>query len=308
MPTPTPTPAVPGARPERPRIPPVDTRSLTDEHRGIAGIGASTVIQTLAHRPDLLDAVGPLGGMLLGAGQLPVRLRELVILRVALRTDCAYEWGNHVPGALAGGATVYEIQALTDESASWAPGDEAPLRATDELCAADCVSDETWASLRNGLDDGQIIELLFLVGYYRMMAGFLNSAGVQVEPGRSTLGTVAASVAGTPTASARPADGYGPVDGRWQITFHHPAGDQQLTLEMTATNGVVTGSVSNPALGVVTPMRDGVVEGSRVTATTVLTKPIAMTIEWHGTVTGDVIAGTVTLVGTGTFPFAGARA
>lgn len=305
---PTPTTATSIARPERPRIPPVDTESLTDAQRGIAGIGASTVIQTLAHRPDLLDAVGPLGGMLLGAGRLPVRLRELVILRVALHTECAYEWGNHVPGALAGGASVDEIEALTDESASWTAGDGAALRATDELCTADCVSDATWASLRESLDDGQIIELLFVVGYYRMMAGFLNSAGVQLEPGRSPLGTVVAPVTEVSATPPRPVNGHGPVDGSWNITFHHPAGDQQLSLELTATDGVVTGSVSNPAMGVVTPLEDGAVADSRVTATTVLTEPIEMTIEWDGTVSGDEIAGTVTLVGTGTFPFDGTRA
>jgi 4-carboxymuconolactone decarboxylase len=304
----TPSTSTRSARPARPRIPPVDLASLTAEQRGIAGIGASTVIQTLVHRPDLLDAVGPLGAKLLTEGRLPVRDRELVILRVALHTECAYEWGNHVPGALAGGATTEEIRALTDESASWATGDEALLRAADELCTADCVSDETWASLREALDDGQLIELLFVVGYYRMMAGFLNSAGVQVEPGRAPLGTVPEPFAEPSTAQARPTTGHGPVDGQWHITFHHPAGDQQLTLEMTATDGVVTGSVSNPALGVVTPLSEGAVENSRVTATTVLTEPIAMTIEWDGTVTGDVIVGTVTLVGTGSFPFDGTRA
>lgn len=296
------------ARPAGPRIQPVDPASMTAEQRGIAGIGASTVIQTLAHRPDLLDAVGPLGAKLLGAGRLPVRDRELVILRVALHTGCAYEWGNHVPGALAGGASADEIRALTDESASWPDRDEALLRATDELCTGDCVSDGTWAALREVLDDGQVIELLFVVGYYRMMAGFLNSAGVQVEPGRLPLGTPPEPVAEPATPPADQVTGHGPVDGRWNITFHHPAGDQHLTLELTAADGVVTGSVSNPALGVVTPLSDGAVEDSRVTATTALTEPIPMTIEWDGTVSGDAIAGTVTLVGTGTFPFDGTRA
>lgn len=252
--------------------------------------------------------MGPLGARLLANGRLPVRIRELVILRVALSTECAYEWGNHVPGAFAGGATADEIHALTEESATWTVGDDALLRAADELCATDCVSDGTWASLQDALDDGQIIELLFVIGYYRMMAGFLNSAGVQVEAGRPALGAVPAQVAGAPTAPAHPAKGHGPVDGRWHITFHHPAGDQDLMLEMATADGVVTGSVSNPALGVVTPIRDGAVERSRVTATTVLTEPIAMTIEWDGTISGDVIAGVVTLVGTGTFPFDGTRA
>jgi len=32
-----------------------------------------------------------------------------------------------------------------------------------------------------GRDDGQRMELLFLVGFYRMLAGFLNSSDVALE-------------------------------------------------------------------------------------------------------------------------------
>lgn len=59
---------------------------------------------------------------------------------------------------------------------------------TDGLCADACVSEGTWQALRKTLDDGELIELLFLIGYYSMMAGFLHSTGVQEEPGRVGLG------------------------------------------------------------------------------------------------------------------------
>jgi 4-carboxymuconolactone decarboxylase len=45
------------------------------------------------------------------------------------------------------------------------------------------VSDPTWTALSQHFDDEQMVELLVLAGYYRMISGFLNSAGVQLDEG-----------------------------------------------------------------------------------------------------------------------------
>lgn len=175
-------------RPSQPRIPPVDAALMTESQRALAPFGMSNVLRTLVRHEDLLGPWMTLGGKLIFSGRLPPRDRELAILRVALRTESVYEWANHVGGALAAGATGEEIDALSDGSAAWPDADAALLRAVDELCSDDCVSDGTWAVLAATRDDVEIIELLLVVGYYRMNAGFLNSVGVQPEPGRPQLG------------------------------------------------------------------------------------------------------------------------
>ena len=53
----------------------------------------------------------------------------------------------------------------------------------DDLADHDCVSDETWAALRSDWDEQQIIELIVTAGFYRLVSGFLNSAGVQLDEG-----------------------------------------------------------------------------------------------------------------------------
>jgi alkylhydroperoxidase family enzyme len=45
------------------------------------------------------------------------------------------------------------------------------------------VSDETWAQLQGRYDKRQIMEVVFTVGQYNMVAMYLNSLGVQFEEG-----------------------------------------------------------------------------------------------------------------------------
>ncbi|QRP44588.1 carboxymuconolactone decarboxylase family protein [Amycolatopsis sp. FDAARGOS 1241] len=292
-----------------PRITPLPLAELTPEQQRLARLGADTVIQVQAKNPALMQASASLGAFLLGQGELPPRLRELAILRVALRCDAPYEWANHVPAALGAGATADEINALTDPAATWAPEAGAVLRATDELCAEAFVSDETWAALAAEFAEPAILEVLFLVGYYRMMAGFLNSAGVAVKPGRPVLGErVVPAIAETAPVLTRPSSGRTGVDGTWHITFTHPAGSKELVLDLKSSGSAVAGSIVDTQLGVTVPITSGTVEGNRLEFAAVVTEPARFEIDVTGTVDGDVFTGAVTISGGGTFPFSGTRA
>src|SRR6202165_190454 len=217
-------------RPAEPRIPPVDPESVTQSQRAIAGITISNVMRTLVRHEALLMPWLTLAGTLGTSGRLAPRDRELVVLRVALRTDCAYEWA-HAPLALAVGVIAAEIQALSNPVAPWSDADAALLHAVDEVCADDCVSDETWSALAATRDEVQLIELLALIGFYRMNAGMLSSMGVQPEPWSPRLGEVPSirvatppqaraprpSATGTPTTRPK---GSGAA-GTWHIVLHH---------------------------------------------------------------------------------------
>lgn len=171
-------------RPTDPRIPLMDVSKLSKDQRALAGIGASNVLQMLAHREDLMEAWLNFGKCLTTGGRVSMRTRELLILRVALHSSCEYEWANHVPGALGAGMTSNEIASLVEikNADSWSDADAAVLDLIDDLCTDDCASEKTWEALKTTHDDGEIIELLMLIGFYRMNAGFLNSLGVQAEP------------------------------------------------------------------------------------------------------------------------------
>ncbi|MBV8932228.1 MAG: carboxymuconolactone decarboxylase family protein [Kutzneria sp.] len=88
------------------------------------------VIATLANHERLLPAVMPLLTLVAG-GALPNRDRELVILRVAYRHRCEYEWSHHARVGAAIGLTDADIARVVQGPAAsgWAPFDAALLSA-----------------------------------------------------------------------------------------------------------------------------------------------------------------------------------
>lgn len=178
------------SRPEAPRIAPSDP--LPPEAAQILGgvMGAPdgstlNIFGTLAHRPDLLEPFLALGGHLLLLGRIPAREREIVILRIGANAAAVYEFGQHRLIGAQSGLIEVEIERLADEidDADWNEDDRALIALADDLAADDAVSDATWEVLARRWDEGQLIELLLLAGYYRMVSGFLNGAGVRLDAG-----------------------------------------------------------------------------------------------------------------------------
>lgn len=147
------------------------------------GLPALNIFRTIARNPPLTQGFLGLGGRLL-LGTVPARERELVILRTGWRSQSEYEFGQHTGLGLAAGLSQEEVAALADVGdARWSPDDAALVALVDELCDDDVVSDATWAALSARWSDEQLLELLVLAGYYRLVSGLLTSAGVALEPG-----------------------------------------------------------------------------------------------------------------------------
>ena len=143
------------------------------------------IFGVLGRHPKLLKRFNLLGGFLLNKGLLPAREREIVILRIGWNARARYEFGQHTLIGRRSGLTDDEIVALTRaaDDHDWSDDDRALLALADELADDDCVSDATWARLAERWDDAELVELLVLAGFYRMVSGFLNSAGVQLDDG-----------------------------------------------------------------------------------------------------------------------------
>ena len=136
---------------------------------------------TLAHNPSLLAPVARLGGALLD-GSLRARYRELIILRVAWQTSCKYEWAHHKLLGLEAGLANEEIDAVAQpELNGWPKIEHHVLAAADDICLQNKVSDIEWDALIDALGESGVVEAVFLAGFYRMLAGFLNSAQVEMD-------------------------------------------------------------------------------------------------------------------------------
>jgi 4-carboxymuconolactone decarboxylase len=145
--------------------------------------GAGTLLSTLVRHPKLTSAYLRFSTYLLYGSTLPPRIREQVILRVAHRRGCAYEWTHHVDMGKEVGLTDADIEAARSGNAD-NDFDRALFCAVDELDEKSNISDQTWAALSERLDEKQRMDLVFTTGNYIALAMALNTFGVEVEKDR----------------------------------------------------------------------------------------------------------------------------
>ncbi|CAI7974043.1 MULTISPECIES: carboxymuconolactone decarboxylase family protein [unclassified Parafrankia] len=147
------------------------------------GQSGANLLGTLARYPALTIAFLRFNGHALYGTSLTARQRELIVLRVASLRQADYEWAQHVVLAEAAGLRDDEIARVTEgpDAAGWAPLESALLRAADELIADGSVGDQTWKTLSSELDEHQLMDVVFTVGTYEMVAFALRSFGVEAE-------------------------------------------------------------------------------------------------------------------------------
>jgi alkylhydroperoxidase family enzyme len=148
-----------------------------DRPKGLNALG------TLARYPALTRAFHTLNGHVLFASTLSARQRELLVLRVAWVRRATYEWEQHVVLAGDAGVDRDEIARILQgpEAPGWSPLERAMLAAVDELVADARVTDPTWAVLADELDEHQLMDLVFTVGTYDLLAMAFRSFGVELD-------------------------------------------------------------------------------------------------------------------------------
>jgi AhpD family alkylhydroperoxidase len=144
------------------------------------------ILGLLGHHPRLAADWLAFSGGLLDHPTLDPRDRELLILRVAWRTGCRYEWVQHARMARDAGLTPEQVAAVAAEpshdAACWDDDQRTLLRAADEMVDAHRVGDATWERLAARLDEPALLEVLFVVGSYLCLALVLNSTGLEPDP------------------------------------------------------------------------------------------------------------------------------
>jgi alkylhydroperoxidase family enzyme len=142
--------------------------------------GAPTAITTMLHHPELAGSWLAYNNVLLWSPALDHRLRELIVLRVATRTNAPYEWEQHVKLSERYGVTAADVEGVKVGAAhdSWTPLERDLLEATDQLIEGYRIADKTWDRLAGQLDERQLVEMLFIVGTYTCLAMVFNSMGL----------------------------------------------------------------------------------------------------------------------------------
>src|SRR4029078_6850335 len=96
------------------------------------------------------------------------------------------------------------------------------------------------------------------------------------------------------------------VAGKWTLVMTTPMGERNATLNLKSAGGTLTGTQG--ADGNSTEIFDGTVSGNDVAWKVSITNPMALTLEFKGSVAGDAISGEMGIGFMGNFPFTGKRA
>lgn len=144
----------------------------------------------MLRHPKLFRAHSDLAMVLMGTPTLPVRDRELAVLRIGWLAQAPYEWNAHVDMAKRmTNITAEEIERtiLGSTAPGWSVHDAAILRAVEEMIADAFITDETWATLTKSWNEPQLLEFPILVGQYLGVAFLQNSIRARLMPGHIGL-------------------------------------------------------------------------------------------------------------------------
>ena len=170
-----------------PRIAPLEppyTPEVEDALKRLMGdaeVEPLRLFRTIAHHEVLLNRFRQIGSALLSFGTLEAIERETVIHRVTARAGAEYEWGVH--------AALFAPRVGLDAERTWAGAAEdfdderqrLLVRMADELHETATVSDDLYAELERRWPAQQIVELICLAGFYRLVSYLCNALRIEPE-------------------------------------------------------------------------------------------------------------------------------
>jgi alkylhydroperoxidase family enzyme len=175
-----------------PRIAPLDppyqseTATLLAKWMGPTDEEPLRLFRTLAVHHELASRMRPLGAGILGHPRLDPRERELLILRTCARAGAEYEWGVHAvvfgkPLGLGDAQLAATVQGDADDP-GWSDAEAQLIAAADALYESNTIPEEIWDKLSARLEQDQLLELVVVAGWYRVISYLVNALQVEPEP------------------------------------------------------------------------------------------------------------------------------
>ena len=167
------------------RLPYVDPDQAPERVReALARVPPINIFRMIANAETAFRPWLAFGGALLSSLELDARVRELVILHVGRLSGAEYEWAQHVPIALAVGATRADVDAIErGDLDAFGPLERSVLRFTEEVVRDVRASDEALAAVREHLSPREVVELLLVIGNYMLVARVAETAGIEIDEG-----------------------------------------------------------------------------------------------------------------------------
>lgn len=163
-----------------------ESRAFLDHWTGgfFANAGKNPVLLTFAHHPQLAERFSALNVHLLTTNTLPVKQRQIAIMRLAWICRATYMWSSHLNTSVLCGLDpdMFEPLKTGADDAYFTDFERNVIRATEELVNDHKIADATWNALMTEWDNRQMLDFLFTVGVYLAVAGVMRSTGVERQP------------------------------------------------------------------------------------------------------------------------------
>ncbi len=176
-----------------PRMPPIRQEELNNEmtaflQKWTGGIftqaGSNPVLLTFAHHPTLAEVFSQFNIHLLTTNTLPIRLRQIAIMRTAWICKATYMWSSHLNTSIRCGLppSIFRPIQVGADDPYFTQFERVVIRATEDLIRDKKISDANWQELMQEWSNQQMLDFLFTVGAYVTVAGVMRSTGVQRNP------------------------------------------------------------------------------------------------------------------------------
>lgn len=155
----------------------------SDDKRGQNTLGF------LARYPELAKAFLTLNKHVAVDTLLTVRDKELLILRTTWLIKADNEFAQHLILGRRAGLNDAEMQRVQGDAndPDWNDNDAALIRAADELHGNSRISDDTFVKLASHYSEKQIMDIIFLMGTYRLLGTAVNSFNIPLDSGMENL-------------------------------------------------------------------------------------------------------------------------
>jgi 4-carboxymuconolactone decarboxylase len=147
--------------------------------------GNLNVFRLLANAPHVFAGWTQMVDQLFDSPTFNLRMREVIILRVAHLQGSRYELSQHVGIARATGLTEQQINAILDtedlDAAGFNRAERTALDVTTELCNTHQLRNDTFATAHAVFGDEAFTELLMIVSCYYGLALVINAVDLDVD-------------------------------------------------------------------------------------------------------------------------------
>jgi 4-carboxymuconolactone decarboxylase len=151
----------------------------------VARRGDLNLFRLLANAPNVFGGWTQMVDELFASPTFSLRMREVIILRVAHLQGSRYELAQHVGLARAAGLTQQQVNAIVGtgdlDAAGFSSTELTALDVTTELCTTHQLRNDSFAAAQAVFGDEAFTELLMIISCYYGLALVLNAVDLDVD-------------------------------------------------------------------------------------------------------------------------------